>query len=386
MRNLYEVLGVAKDADQATIRKAFKKLAREHHPDLNKDPKAADRFKEVNAAYEVLGDEGKRSLYDEFGEVSLRPGFDADQARQFKSRYGGFPGEAGGPGGFGGGGVNFEDILSSFFGGGRAGGAAPGGFGGGGFGGFGGGRPGPAPGADIESTIRIGLLDAIRGTTPTITIRRPGRCSACNGEGGTGRQTCTTCGGQGRVRLSQGGFQNIAIPCDDCGGSGTVFANECSRCAGTGRTMVTENLKVRIPPGVSEGQIIRLRGKGGEGQRGGPSGDLLLMVEIEPHPLLKREGADLTLELPLTVAEAMSGGRVEVPTPDGPVRLNIPAGSSNGQRMRLRGKGVPTSGGRGDLYVVLRPTPPASSDPEAVRHAEALGQFYERDVRADLKL
>lgn len=314
MRDLYEALGVGRDADQATIRKAFKKLAREFHPDLNKDPKAADRFKEVNAAYEVLGDEEKRSLYDEFGETSLRPGFDAIQARAYKSRYGGFPGGGGGRGGFGGG-VDIEEVLGSFFTGG-------GGFGGG----FGGGPPRPVAGADVEHTIQISLLDAIQGKTESLTLRRPGRAT------------------------------------------------------------VQESLKVHIPPGVGEGQVIRLRGKGGEGQRGGPAGDLLLTVEIAPHPLLKREGADLSMEVPLTIAEAMGGGRVEVPTLDGPVRVNVPPGATNGQRLRLRGKGVPSAGGRGDLYLVLRPTPPARTDAEALQLAAALDPLYDGDVRANLKL
>lgn len=375
MRDLYEVLGVPKDADQASIRKSFKKLAREFHPDLNKDPKAADRFKEVSAAYEVLGDEGKRSLYDEFGEVSLKPGFDADQARRYKSQFRGGPSGPGGFGGFGGG-VDIEEILGSFFGGGGPRGPS---------GGFGGGRAGPAAGADIESNLRISLLDVIKGRTETITVRRPGRCGTCNGEGGTGKATCMRCGGMGHTRMGPG-FGNFQVPCDDCGGSGTTFAQECVRCAGTGRTMTTENLKVHIPPGVAEGQVIRLRGKGGEGQRGGPAGDLLLAVEIAPHPLLERDGSDLILEVPLTIAEAMRGGRIEVPTPDGPVRVNVPAGATSGQRLRLRGKGVPTAGGRGDLYLVLRPTPPARKDAEAIKLAEALDPLYDRDVRADLKL
>lgn len=376
MRNLYEVLGVPKTADQATIRKAYKKLARQYHPDLNKETGAADRFKEISAAYEVLEDEGKRALYDEFGEQSLRPGFNADQARQFKSRFGGMPSDGGG---FGGGGVNFEDLFGNLFGGGRGGMGGMGGFGGGG-------PPRPAAGADVENAIQIGLMDAVRGNTLSVGVRRPSRCAACNGEGGTGRQTCARCNGQGRVRLSQGPFQNAAIACDDCGGSGSVFSAECGVCAGTGRSMVEEHLKVHVPPGVTEGQTIRLRGKGGEGRRGGPPGDLLLRVEILPHPFLKREGADLSLEVPLTLSEAMAGGRVEVPTPDGSVRVNVPAGATNGQRLRLRGKGVPTPGGRGDLYLVLRPTPPSTSDPEALKLAEALAAFYKADVRADLKL
>lgn len=374
MRNLYEVLGVAKDADQAAIRKSFKQLARQYHPDLNKDPKASDRFKEINAAYEVLGDEQKRALYDEFGEVSLRPGFDANAARQYKAR-GGFPGFGGGGGpdmgGFGGGGFSFEDLFGDLFRGGGGGRRA--------------GRGGPEKGPDLEASLRVDLLSAVRGGAETISVRRPAHCGACGGEGGTGRQTCTSCGGMGRVRVGGGGMQGIFMACDACGGTGHSFANECGTCGGTGRTMGEEHLKVKIPPGVSDGQVIRLRGKGGEGQRGGPPGDLLLSVELAPHPFLERKGDDLYMDVPLTVHEALAGARVEVPTPDGPVRVNVPKGATTGQKLRLRGKGVPGTGGRGDLYLVLRPTVPESVPEEALKLAEQLDAFY-GDVRAGLKL
>ena len=371
MRNLYDVLGVAKDADPATIRKSFKKLARENHPDLNKDPKATERFKEINAAYEVLGDDSKRALYDEFGEVSLRPGFNAAQARAYKGA--GMGGGMGGGFGGMGDGFGFEDLFGALFRGGA---------------GMGGGRArrGPQPGADIEGALNISLLDAVRGSNETYTFRRPGRCGTCNGDGGTGRQTCASCGGQGRVRLSQGGFQNMNVPCDACGGLGATYTSECGSCGGTGRTQVTEQLRVKIPAGVTAGQVIRLRGKGGDGQQGGPAGDLLLTVEILPHPLLKREGDDLLLEVPLTIAEAMRGGKIEVPTPDGPLRVTVPAGATSGQRLRLRGKGVPAAGGRGDLYLVLRPAAPTRSDPESLRLADALDAFYDGDVRKELRL
>ena len=375
MRNLYEVLGVARDADQATIRKSFKKLARENHPDLKQDdPAATERFKEISAAYEVLGDEEKRSLYDEFGEVSLKPGFDADRARQYRQMGGGLGGGLGGGGfGFGGESVSFEDLFGNLFRGGAAGGRrAP---------------PRATRGADIESPLRVSLLDAVRGGSETLSVRRPTRCATCSGEGGTGRQTCASCGGMGRIRMSQGGFFNAMVPCDACGGSGATFTDECHDCGGTGRTMTEERLKIRIPPGVTDGQVIRLRGKGGEGRGDGPAGDLLLQVEVAEHPFLRREGADLLLDVPITISEAMAGGRVEVPTPDGNIRVTIPVGAASGQRLRLRGKGAPGSdGARGDLYLVLRPTPPTASSEEALEAAAALDAFYDRDVRADLKL
>lgn len=386
MRDLYEALGVARDADQAEIRKSFKKLARQYHPDLNQDPKAAERFKEVSAAYEVLGDESRRALYDEFGETSLRPGFDADQARAFKARggFGGFGGFASGAGGNFGGGrtVTFEDLFGDLFGQGRGGG-----------GGFGGGpgfsssaRRGPARGTDLEGTLKLSLLDVVHGTSAPFAFRRPGHCEVCSGEGGTGKQTCTRCGGLGRIRMGGGSFGDAMLPCDACGASGSTFASECAACAGTGRATRDEHLKVRVPPGVEEGQVIRLRGKGGEGQKGGPAGDLLLTVHIERHPFLEREGADLVMEVPISIAEAVKGGRIEVPTPDGPVRVNLPAGAASGQRLRLRGKGVPTSGGRGDLYLLLRPTPPKGDDPELLKLAEGLDAFYDGDLRASLQL
>lgn len=376
MRDLYEVLGVARDADQATIRKAFKKLAREYHPDLNKAPEAAERFKEISAAYEVLGDEQRRALYDEFGEISLKPGFDAEKARQWKQagrRFGGAPGgfhaDLGGFD-FGAGGFGLDELFGSLFGGARRA-RQP---------------QGPQRGADIESTLEVSLVDAIRGAEPVIEVRRPARCTICDGAGGTGRQACPRCHGSGRVTIHAFGRRSMGLPCDQCGGQGVLFAQECATCGGTGRVMRQERLRVKIPPGVADGQVIRLRGKGGDGQRGGPSGDLLLEIRVQSHPLLVREGNDLVMEVPITLGEAVAGARIEVPTPVGPVRVTVPAGVQSGQKLRLKGRGVPTTGGRGDLYLVLRPTPPATDDPEAKRLARELDRFYTRDVREGLLL
>ncbi|MEL6349445.1 MAG: DnaJ C-terminal domain-containing protein, partial [Myxococcota bacterium] len=316
---------------QSSPRSGAHPLARKYHPDLNKSDAASEKFKEINAAYDVVGDAEKRKLFDEFGEVSMKPGFDANRARQWKSSTGGFGGfNAGGFGGFGRssrrGGQRVRMDFGDF------------GFGNQGSGGadptmedllnmFGGGRTttGPRKGADIENIIRVDLKDALDGATTTIQIRSP-----------------------------RGG---------------------------------NETLRVRIPKGIHDGGTIRLRGKGRPGVEGGPPGDMLLKVELKEHPLLRREGDDLTLDVPLTIHEAMTGGRIEVPTLGGAVRVNIPAGISGGQRLRLRGKGMPRrQGGRGDLYLVLRPTPPPTAEEAAITLAEQMDAFYPADVRAGLKL
>ena len=319
MRDLYSVLGVSRSADQDTIRKAYKKLARRYHPDLNKSAAAAEKFKEINAAYDMIGDEKKRKLYDQFGEAATRPGFDAEQARRWQQAGGGFGGGFGhgrpgrgrargrgdfadfgfGGGGPQGGGMNMEDLLGSMFGG-RA--------------------RGPRRGSDIEETVRLSLSEALAGHSITV----------------------------------------------HASGHGT--------------------LKVRIPSGIHDGGTVRLRGKGRPSPLGGNPGDLLLRIEIAPHPLLKREGNNLLMDVPLTVHEAMVGGSVEVPTPDGTVRVKIPAGVKGGERLRLRQRGMPLKDdARGDLYLILRPALPKTKDPEALQLAEQLAAFYTEDVRGKLK-
>lgn len=313
MRNAYDVLGVARDADQDTIRKAYKKLAKKFHPDLNKSKEAVEKFKEINGAYDAVGDEDKRKLYDEFGEASTRPGFDAAQHRQY-TRGGGGPMPGGGfAGGFGGNpdidfgsGAGMDDILGQLFGEGR----------------FSGGRRG-ARGRDQQATLEIDAMLAIRGGETTILMPRPG--------------------GQ------------------------------------------TETLKVRIPAGVKDGGTLHLAGQGLPPPTGGACGDLHIKLRVPEHPLLRRVGDDLEMDVPITVLEALAGAAITVPTPTGDVKVTVPAGVTPGQRLRLRGRGIQKSS-PGDLYLVLRPTVPVTSDAEVIAAAERIQKAYARDVRADLTL
>jgi molecular chaperone DnaJ len=376
MRDLYDILGVPRTADQAAIRKAFKVLARRYHPDVSKEKDAETRFKEVSAAHEVLSDEQRRAWYDEFGEESLRVGFDADRARQLRAAMG-----SAGPNPYGGG-VSLDELFGSIFG------AGGGPFGEGGH--FRGGweesvtvrRRGP----DMESRTEIDLLTAIKGGEVTLQTRRPESCASCQGQGGTGRQTCPACRGQGRITQGRFGMQAVTL-CDECAGSGHTFAQECPACAGSGRVTIARTQRVRIPTGVQAGQVLRLRGLGGEGRGGGPAGNLLLTVHIHPHPLLRRDGADLEMEVPVTLGEALRGDRITVPTPDGEVVVKIPAGARNGQRLRLKGRGVAQSRSpRGDLYLILRPVLPENPSPEALALAEQLDAFLTGLPREGLHL
>ncbi len=377
MKNLYEVLGVPRDADQAAIRKAFRRLARKCHPDVNKAPEAEARFKEINAAHEVLSDEQRRAWYDEFGDASLRTGFDPEAARQWRAATSSARPEAEPFGG----GVDLEDVFASLFTGGARGRGAP----------FGGGwnqetvtvhRRGP----DMEARIEIDLLTAIRGGDVRLSLRRPETCRTCGGQGGTGRRPCPACQGTGRRTTQRFGLKAV-VRCEECAGSGSVFAGECAACAGSGRAMATHDVKVRVAPGTADGQVLRLKGLGGEGRNGGPPGHLLVTIQVRPHPLLRREGSDLEMELPVTVAEAMGGATVSCPTPDGEVKVRVPPGSTGGQRLRLRERGlVRPGGGRGDLFLVVRPVVPAATDEETLRLARALDPSYGGDVRVGLRL
>ena len=333
MRDPYSVLGVPRTADNDHIRKAYKDLAKRFHPDRNQgDEAAADRFKDVNAAYDVLKDDERKSLYDEFGEVSLKPGFDAARARAWKTAGGGFRGGMPGGGGGAGNPGSMDDLLGSLFGGGGfgggfGGGASPGGRGPGGFGGA-----MRRAGRDIQVEVQVDLGAFLRGEKVEVAYGRP----VHHADGSVGR--------------------------------------------------AVQRLKVRIPASVDEGGTVRLRGKGGPGQHGGPAGDLLLTVRFSAHPHLRREGQDLYLDVPLTVHEALAGARVEVPTPAGPVKVRVPAGTTTGRKLRLKGKGVQGKDDAGDLYLVLRPTPPETDDPAALEAAEALNAFYGGSVRAELSI
>ena len=334
-KDYYKVLGVAKNASAAEIKKAYRKLAQQHHPDANPgNTQAEDRFKEISAAYDVLGDEDKRKQYDQVRDMA---------ASGFSS--GGVPGGGGGVGGGFPGGVRFEDLgdLGDLFGG-----------------LFGGGRPGggarPARGADLETTVTVSFDDAMTGTTMPVRISGPAPCETCHGSGaapGTSPTICSRCGGSGAVAVNQGLFQ-MSQPCPVCHGSGRVVQTPCPTCGGTGSRRRTRSFQVKVPAGVQDGARIRLTGRGEPGSAGAQPGDLYVQVRVRPHAFFGRSGHDLTLELPVTYAEAALGADVRVPTLNGPVTMKVPAGTPNGKTFRLKGKGAPKRGGHGDLLVTTR--------------------------------
>ncbi|WP_031511495.1 molecular chaperone DnaJ [Streptomyces megasporus] len=356
-KDYYKVLGVPKDATEAEIKKAYRKLAREYHPDANKgDRQAEERFKEVSEAHDVLGDPKRRKEYDEaralFGAGGFRTG----------------PGAAGG-------GFNFD--LGDLFGGGAPGGAGAGGFGGGLGDVFGGlfGRGGtttrtqPRRGQDIESEVTLSFTEAVDGATVPLRMSSSAACKACSGTGdknGTPR-VCPTCVGTGQVSRGGGGGFSLTDPCVDCKGRGLIAENPCEVCKGSGRATSSRTMQVRIPAGVSDGQRIRLRGKGAPGERGGPNGDLYVVVHVEPHPVFGRKGDNLTVTVPVTFTEAALGGEIKVPTLGGPpVTLRLPAGTPSGRTMRARGKGaVRKDGTRGDLLVTIEVTVPRNLSDKA---------------------
>ncbi|CAM5410917.1 molecular chaperone DnaJ [Streptomyces narbonensis] len=377
-KDYYKVLGVPKDATEAEIKKAYRKLARENHPDANKgDTKAEERFKEISEANDILGDPKKRKEYDEARALFGNGGF-----------------RAGGPGG---GSFNFD--LGDLFGG-AQGGAGGGGFGGGGgigdvFGGLfnrgagTGARTQPRRGQDIESEVTLSFIEAVEGATVPLRMSSQQPCTACSGTGdknGTPR-VCPTCVGTGQVSRGSGGGFSLTDPCVDCKGRGLIAENPCEVCKGSGRAKSSRTMQVRIPAGVSDGQRIRLRGKGAPGERGGQHGDLYVVVHVDDHAVFGRKDDNLTVTVPVTFTEAALGGEIKVPTLGGPaVTLKLPAGTPNGRTMRARGKGaVRKDGTRGDLLVTIEVAVPKELDDKA---REALETFREatasEDPRAEL--
>ena len=353
-KDLYAILGLSKGASADEIRKAYRKLARKYHPDHNPgDKQAEDRFKDLSLANDVLSDEKKRALYDEFGMPGLQAGFDPGQAREYQrwaNSGQGFSfsrgGEAGESFDFGfemprggrrraarGDDRGFADILNEMFGG-----AAE--------------QPQHRGGQDIEYPIEVDLLDALRGTTTAVTVRRPTPCPTCKGTGRVGKRGCTACGGSGVIETR-------------------------------------ERLNVKIPAGVAEGSRVRVSGKGGAGQDGGKAGDLYFVVHVRPHPRIEREGKDLIMDVPVTVGEAIRGATITVPTLRGNVNLKVAPGSQSGQRLRLRGRGAPDpkGGEAGDLYVRLVVQVPQGITPESLADAlDAIENAYGKNPRADLSL
>ncbi|WOC11940.1 molecular chaperone DnaJ [Gordonia sp. MP11Mi] len=372
-RDFYADLGVSSDATAEQIKKAYRKLARELHPDANPgDTAAEERFKRVSEAHSVLADDEKRKEYDEMRNLMASGRFRADGGGG-----GGFPGGFGGGGGAGGaGGFDIGDL----FGGGGSGGADLGDVFGGLFGGGGRTRgastsPRQRRGNDLETETTLAFRDAVQGTTVQLRVTSPSPCTNCHGSGakpGTSPRTCTSCSGSGFVTRNQGHF-GFSEPCPDCQGTGTKIEDPCPDCSGSGVTVRPRTINVRVPQGVEDGQRIRLAGQGEAGRRGAPSGDLYVTVHVMADKVFTRNGNDLKVELPVSFAEVVLGATVSVPTLDGSVGVKIPAGTSDGRTLRLKGRGVPKrSGGSGDLLVTVKVSVPAKLDDAA---SEALKTY-----------
>jgi molecular chaperone DnaJ len=330
-RSPYEVLGVAQTATDDEIKKAYRKLARESHPDANQgDAAAEERFKEIQGAYDTLSDPEKRKQYDTFGANGGRMG-------------------GPGPGGFSYENVDLSDLLGQF----------------GGIFGRGGGRrarPQPERGGDLESRVRLSFEDSLEGAQVRVPVDVDAPCHTCHGTGaapGTAPVTCPRCSGSGSISESQGLFA-LSQPCPRCRGNGVVVEKPCPTCRGSGRERVTRRYAVKIPAGAKDGTRVRLKGKGEPGANGGPPGDLFVVASVAPSPLYERRDADLVLDVPVTYPEAALGATVEIPTPDGPVNLKIPAGTESGRLLRVKGRGAPKlkGGGKGDLLARVRVTVP----------------------------
>lgn len=352
-RDYYEVLGVARNASEADIKKAYRRLAMKHHPDRNPDDTTAEaKFKEAKEAYEVLTDGRKRAAYDQFGHAGVDPA------------------SAGGFGG-GGGGASFsdifEDVFGDVFGVGRRGGARR-----------------AHRGADLRYELDLDLEDAVKGTTVKIRVPTLLRCETCDGSGakpGTSPTTCTTCGGDGQVRMQQG-FFSVQQTCPRCHGRGTIITNPCGTCQGRGRVRDEKTLSVKIPPGVDSGDRIRLAGEGEAGEAGGPPGDLYVQIRVRPHAIFSRHGTDLVAEVPISIVTAALGGELEIPTLDGRVKLKIPAETQSGKVFRLRGKGVPSvhDSRVGDLLCTVSVETPVNLN---ARQKELLQEFQQSLDKGD---
>lgn len=357
-RDYYEVLGVDKGADAAAIKKAYRKLAMKYHPDVNKEPGAEDKFKEINEAYEVLSDDEKRKLYDQYGFAGVDPNFAAGQG------FGGFSQGAGGfdfsdlfgQGGFSSGGFSsggssfggggFEDIFGSFFGGGSRSQTYN--------------TNRPMQGEDRYMQMRINFMDSIKGKTETITVDVDEPCSHCHGTGAedpSDVETCSKCHGTGtvyeRVQTPFGTMQQ-QVQCDACHGKGETIKNKCSACNGQGYEHRKVKLDIKIPEGIRSGQQIRVPGKGEMGMNGGPNGDLYIEILVSPSDTFRREGDDIYITAPISAIDATIGATIEVPTVHGNVDLKIPEGTQPNQKFRLKGKGVKSRNGQGDEYVEVK--------------------------------
>jgi molecular chaperone DnaJ len=368
-KDYYKVLGVASGASPKDIKKAYRKLASQYHPDKNKgDAKSEERFKEISAAYDVVGDEGKRKEYDEVRRMGPMAGAFSGS---------GFPGGAGDRGASRSFDVgDLSDLLGGIFGG-----------GGGGGGSASGGRSragGPRKGGDLSATLNLSFADAVSGVTTSVHLTSDGACTTCFGSGaapGTQPDICGKCNGRGVLDDNQGLF-SLSQPCDRCGGRGRIVANPCPTCAGSGLIRRPRQVKVRIPAGVKDGQKIRLAGKGAPGVNGGPQGDLVVELHVAKHPLFGRRGNDLTISVPVTVVEAATGADIKVPTLGGGTKtVRIPPGTPSGRTFRIKGAGVSTKKATGNLLVTVEVVVPTDLTKE---QAEALAGLADPNVRDHL--
>ena len=353
-RDYYEVLGISKGASEDEIKKAYKKMARKYHPDLNPDNKEAEeKFKEVNEAYEVLSDPDKKARYDQYGHAGVDPNFGAGAGFDGSFDFG-----------------DLGDIFGSFFGG---------GFGGGGR------RTNPnAPqrGESIRLSLTISFEEAAFGCEKEITVERMEQCGTCSGSGcaaGTTPEVCPDCHGTGQVQVRRQtpmGVFATSSPCGRCGGKGKIIHQPCPDCRGTGAVRKRKTIKASVPAGIDNGQTISIRGQGHAGKNGGPAGDLLITITVRPHELFRREGTSVLCEAPITFAQAVLGAELEIPTIDGKVKYDLPEGTQSGTTFRLKGKGIPSINGRGrgDQYVTVYIETPRNLNKE---QKDALKKFAE---------
>ena len=354
-RDYYEVLGVEKGASEDEIKRAYKKLARKYHPDMNPgDKEAEEKFKEINEANEVLSNPEKRQKYDQFGFAGVDPNYGAGQG-----------------GGYGAGGFDFGDlgdIFGSFFGGGFGGGQQR--------------RNGPRRGESIRASVSVDFTEAAFGCEKEVSVDRYETCNTCHGSGcadGTSPEVCPDCHGSGQVQVRRQtpmGVFATTSPCGRCGGKGRIIKTPCTACRGSGLERKRRTIQAKIPAGIDNGQTISIRGQGHAGKNGGPAGDLLITITVRPHELFRREGTSVLCEAPITFAQAVLGAELEIPTIDGKVKYELPEGTQSGTTFRLKGKGIPelNGRGRGDQYVTVYIETPRNLNRE---QKEALKKFAE---------
>jgi len=355
VNDYYETLGVSKEASQDEIKKAFRKLARKYHPDLNPGDKSSEKkFKEINEAYTVLSDTKKREEYDRFGKTPFEGGgawYEGAKTPGYEDIF-----EFG-----------MGDIFGNLFG--RTSGA----------------ETQHAKGEDILMGLTVSLEEAFTGTQRTIHINREAACQSCHGSGAEAYDTCNKCKGSGMLQSSKGFFR-MQQPCPECRGTGKRITRPCRTCGGRGRITSTETVKVKIPAGVDEGSRVKLKGKGNAGIGGGPSGDLYIEITVKPHPIFKREDSDLYVDVPLTFGEAALGAKIEVPTIDGVAVMTIPPGTQGAQKFKLTGKGFisPKTGTRGNQYVTVKIAVPKDLTGKAKEAAEEIETSYKENPRKRL--